>query len=157
MAKKIRTVEVPVNGKIFKFRFTPVGSDVNPEDLLCEKCPLYDICDKVRDPRDLNNEDLNFNDFCLSGGKRDDTADDLLNDEYMGDFLPSIEDFLKYTEEVNKDVYKQLLETHPLVDLNKVIDCVCGPDGYACSFYNPEHSECTSKNGLCILKSLFRV
>ena len=157
MAKKIKTVNVLVNGKNFRFRFTPVGSDVNPEDILCEHCPLMEVCNNFKDPRDLTDETSSFNDFCLSGGNTDKSAEDLLNDEYMGDLIPSMEDFIKYVEEINQDVYNQLLESHPMVDLGKVIDCVCGPDGYGCSFYNQDHSECTSKNGLCILKTLFKV
>ena len=158
-ANKNKTVNVTVNGKSFTFRFKPV-SEVNlkPEDLICEvACPLNSVCDKLKDPRDLNDETACFNDFCLAIGDPDKSAEEILNDESQENLMPDIEDVLKFAEETNHDIYQEIIDSDPYVKLADVIDCVCGEEGFDCSFYSKDHSNCTSKNGLCILKRFFKV
>ena len=153
---KNKSVTINVNEKIFKFGFRPI-TGLQPDELVCDKiCPLNNICDKIEDPRNRGNAEFNFNDFCLAAGDSDRPAEDILNDETIENLMPVMEDVAKYLEENNQDLYQELIKDNPLVKLSDVIDCVCGPDGYSCSMYNQEHTNCTSKNGLCVLKSMFK-
>jgi len=156
-ATKNKSVTVNVNGKNFRFGFQPV-TGLKPDELVCDAiCPLNNLCDKMRDPRDMNDNEASFNDFCLAAGDKDKSAEDILNDESIENLMPVMEDVAKFAEETDTDIYQDLIKANPLVKLGDVIDCMCGPDGYACSMYDPEHTNCTSKNGLCVLKSMFKV
>ena len=158
-ATKNKTVTVTFNGKNYTFRFKPMSeSGMAPEDLLCEKvCPLNEVCNRLKDPRNLEDETATFNDFCLAvGGDPDKSAEEILNDESTENLMPVIEDVLNYLEDQDKDLYREIINANPYVRLSDVIDSVCGPDGYDCSMYNKDHSNCTRTNGLCILKRIFK-
>lgn len=156
-AIKNKTVTIEVNGKSFKFSFKP-ATGMKPDELACDTvCPLNNICDKLRDPRNSEDNTYSFNDFCLAAGDTEKTPEEILNDSSIENLVPVIEDVAKYAEEVDMDIYQEIIKSDPLVKLSDVIDKMCGPDGYACSLYNEDHSNCTAKNGLCVLKSMFKV
>lgn len=154
--KKNRVSIVDIDGTKYRFKFHAI-TGLEPVDLICEKhCPLDGICDKLRDPRNMSDEEGSFMDFCLAAGQKGKSDDEIMNDETITNLAPDMGDVIKWVEGVDSDIYQALIKDNPLVNLNQVIDNVCGPNGYACGFYNEEHSNCTSKNGLCILKSLFK-
>lgn len=163
-AIKNKTVTVQVTKKDgttkpYTFRFVPIACDENkPEELICETaCPLQDVCNRIKNPNEMEDDISCFNDFCLSVGDKDKSAEQTLNDPDHENLMPVVEDVLKFLEDFDMDIYQEIIKTNPYVKLADVIDAVCGQDGYACAMYNPEHSNCTRKNGLCILKTLFKV
>jgi hypothetical protein len=154
--KKSRTSIVDVDGVKYKFKFHAIAG-LAPEDLLCEKfCPLNDICDKLKDPRNMGDDEASFMDFCLAAGQKDKTEEEIMNDESITNLIPDLEGVIKFADATNTDIYQELIKSHPLVDLNDVIDHVCSENGYNCPMYNKEHTGCTNKNGLCVLKSMFK-
>lgn len=151
---KVKSVKVEVKEKNFTFRFHPVYDDVeNPEQLFCESCPLFSFCDLLSDPREPDNKETSFQDFCIATG--DQALQEVLNDDKFENLLPEVSDVLVYTKHMDEDIYKKLIQKDPYVKVAEVIDCMCGPNGYTCPMYNPEHTNCSSTNGICILRKLF--
>lgn len=144
---KIRTIKVKGKTGEFKFTYKPTPSDDEDEKLLCELyCPYDKICDKIRDPRDIDDPDRNFSDFCGELGQ--DSEDDK-EDEILKNFVPvNLEESFKDYP----DIFSQIIDKDPVVRLKKVIKCVCS--GW-CSDFDENFSKCKYENKSCILHELF--
>lgn len=109
-------------------------------------CVYKDVCDKIRDPRNPEDPDGAFTDFCSE------CANDLDEEtqRVLANCIPkpgTIEENL-----YDLDIVQELIEKNPLVSVNKVIDSVCS--GW-CDSYNEKKSNCNARNGMCILRSIF--
>lgn len=154
--ERIKAVNVDVNGKKLSFGFYPVPDDENnPEELFCNTCPLHGFCNLIPDPRDPENKEVTFMDFC--GATGDQSISETLSSDKYENLLPVVSDVIEYTKVLGSDVYQKIIEKDPYVKLSEVIDCMCGEGGYPCPMYNKEHSNCSSSNLVCVLKNLFRV
>lgn len=145
--KKNRRVTVTgKNGETYHFKFKPVViKDSN--EMVCENnCPYNNICDEIRDPRDIDNPDRCFSDFCAELGESDEEEEDLL---YMIPDSGSLEEGFKN----RKDIFQQIIKEDPVIRLKDLIDSVCA-DGW-CPEYLADHSNCNSCNLGCILHNLF--
>lgn len=153
---KNKSFKITVDGKEYTFNFHK--TDVEAEELACEtRCPLNGICDKLRDPRHPDDGEYSFNDFCLCTGDKGRDEADVINDDTLDGYMPVIEDVLKFAEGTNTEIYQEIIKANPYVKISDLIDNVCSEDGFGCTMYDKEHSRCTSKNGMCILKKLFKV
>lgn len=143
--KKLKVIRVDgENGKKFQFQFRPLFG-VADDELVCEtRCPYCDICDKIRDPRALSDEDRCFEDFCGELGETDDPEN--LN---MIPVSGSLEEGFKN----EKDIFTTLIEKNPTIRLNDLIEKICS-SGW-CEDYNKEHSNCVSSNKSCLMQDLF--
>lgn len=154
MANKNKKVEVVINEKTYSFKFLPVYDDKeNPEQIFCTSCPLCDFCDLISDPKNPDNKERSFQDFCIETG--DQTPEDMFSEGKFENLVPEISDVLKFANDFNQNIYKQMLQKDRYVRLGDVIDSFCGPDGYTCPVYNKDHTNCSSENGLCVLRKLF--
>ena len=154
MAKKNKKVEVVINGKTYSFKFYPVyDNPENPEQIYCTSCPLLNFCDLISYPNDPDDQQKTFQDFCIETG--DQTPENIFNDGGFENLVPEISDVLRFANDFNQNIYKQILQKDKYVRLGDVIDSFCGPDGYTCPVYNKDHTNCSSENGLCVLRKLF--
>jgi len=140
----MRTIKVKGKTGEFSFTYKPTPPDEEDGKLLCDLyCPYNKICDKLRDPRDIDDPDRNFSDFCAELGQTEDENKDLL------DFVPvNLEESFKNFP----DIFSQIIDKDPVVRLKKVIKCVCS--GW-CSDFDESFSKCKYENKSCILHELF--
>ena len=119
-----------------------VITDLSSGNICKAYCPYYGLCDKIPDPRDINNITLSsFMDFCMDYVGSDENS-----------FIPiegSIEEFL---DKEGYDLYQSILKYNPRIELKTVIDKVC--KGW-CESYDPSYCNCKSSNFTCILRNLF--
>ena len=143
--KKLKRIEVNgENNEKFYFKFKPLFN-VGEDELVCEtRCSYCDICDKIRDPRALNDPDRCFEDFCGELGEVE-------NPENLN-MIPvpgSIEEGFKD----HSDIFQTLIALNPTIRLNDIVEKVCST-GW-CPDYNPEHTNCIASNKSCLLHDLF--
>lgn len=105
------------------------------------------MCDKIKDPRAGAEEGLTFLDFCSELG----TDEVGVADERTVNSVP-VEGTIETELEDVVNIYESMVDKDPYVKLSDIIDCVCS--GW-CDVYTPDHSNCKSGNGSCILHSLF--
>lgn len=153
---KNKVVCIAVNGVDYSFEFKKKVTEKH--EIICHSCPLDGVCSKLKDPRNLNDTISTFADFCFSMGESvDKSVTEIVNDESLDGYIPVVEDVLKYMENINNDVFQEIIKKDPYIKVNELIDKVCGEGGFDCPYYNKDHSNCTAKNGMCILKNIFKV
>jgi hypothetical protein len=142
--KKITAVDEKDDSKKYYFKFKPLFN-VQDDELVCEtRCSYCDICDKIRDPRAIDDKDRCFEDFCGELGEVDDPEN--LN---MIPVPGAIEEGFKD----NIDIFQELIKTNPTICLSDMIEKVCS-SGW-CEDYNKEHTNCTAANKSCLMHDLF--
>lgn len=135
-------VETPKGKRYLTYR--PVNVE-NATDLICEThCPYKNVCDKIKDPRNLENSELTFLDFCSEIGQEKDDDVEVNMVPVAGTIETELGDVV--------DIFQAMMEKNPPLRLVQVIDNVC--PGW-CDDYTPEHKNCNAKNGTCIMKNLF--
>ena len=145
MIKKLINVpvETPKGKKDVKF-YQLTGDDTEGARA-CEKlCPYAEVCDKIPDPRDPQNKERSFLDFC---GELSESED-----EKFIDVIPCENSIENSLSDVIGDMYQKLIERNHLVSVGKAIDKIC--PGW-CDSYDKEHSACKVTNKSCMLKNLF--
>jgi hypothetical protein len=101
-----RIARVEVDGIEFEFKFTPYVGDLS--ELLCESCPMDGLCDRLKNPYDMKNDEETFRDFCCHGGKNI-SDEEAYKDETIDGLAPDINDVLKFAKKTAPDVYKDCL------------------------------------------------
>lgn len=141
---KIKRVKVltPSGDKFIIYR--PL-EEIPTDKLICdENCPYGKSCGKLPDPRDPDNEELSFTDFCNSLGENEGDSESLVS---MVPAEGELENLFKDRE----DILQIILENNPVYSLTNIIDSCC-PD--MCESYDKSHSYCTLENKMCILRPL---
>lgn len=145
--EKLKRVKVstPKGDRFITMR--PVTDDLEEGEIFCDSiCPYGGkVCQRFPDPRNPENSELTFCDFCSDLGE--DEGKEELNSmvPLEGEIERAFPDF--------PDIVKVIEEEDPLVRVGDVIDSVCA-DG--CDLYRSDHSECTSEYPLCILKGILK-
>lgn len=144
--KKPKTVKIPMaDGSNKQVILRPI-EEIPTSHLICDKeCPYGKCCAFIPDPRDPNNTELSFTDFCNDLGSNEG------DDPELSSMVPKE----GTVEELFKDqpnILQKIIGDKKLVYLNEVIDKCC-PD--ICEYYNKDHSNCTLENKMCILRGLF--
>lgn len=146
MAKKklkVVTVMTPKGERTLEYR--PVTKAI--EGIICDtECPYGKICGKIRDPRDPDNPKLRFTNFC---GDLGEDAEDEEND--MSEYVP-VEGTIEKGLYDFPDIFQTLIKDDPVVKISDIIEKFCKD---WCDSYNEEHTNCNSKNKLCMLHNLF--
>jgi hypothetical protein len=123
------------------FLFVPASSDDSNDPICKTQCPYgIDRCSKMPDPRDPENPEKCFQDFCF----------DLSEDgEQYSDYLPAKGTIENGMRDVN--LFKPVIERGSLVDIREVIHTVCKE---TCDRYCKDLSGCTSDNPFCLLHDI---
>ena len=145
MIKKLINVpvETPKGKRLVKF-FQFSGDDTEGARPCEDLCPYADICDKIPDPRDPENKERSFLDFCGELAENE--------DEKLIDVIPCENSIESSLSDVVGDIYQTLIEKKQLVSVGEAIDKIC--PGW-CDSYDKEHSACKVTNKSCILSNLF--
>ena len=133
MGKDNKLVRIPVITPKGEVKLTFERIDVSEAEgkIMCtSRCPYKDICDKIPDPREPENKELSFIDFCA--GLSDSDEDDYLN------CLPAKGTIEKELKDVLPDTYQAIIKSESLVPVNQVIDSIC--PGW-CDLYKEDHSD----------------
>ena len=144
--KKLKKCKVNTpKGEIF-LTFRPVSSDIPLDQLICDaECPYSKVCDKLPDPRNPEDKDLSFMDFCGNLGDEEET-------QALSDMVPvegTIEEaFLSEFP----DIFQILIDKNPVVKLKNIVDSFCST---WCDVYQSDYSMCCSENKACIMNDLF--
>ena len=116
-------------------------------EICCEDvCPYGNICEKIRDPRKPEDQNSSLLTLCCELGLGDG------DDESLQQFFPApgtIEENLYDLP----DIFQQVTEKNPYVPVKEVISNVCSK---FCEYYEPDCSNCNSKNLSCMLHDLFK-
>ena len=143
MDKKKKLFSLPGKNGNVDVVFLPV--ELSGQKTVCEQhCVYRDICDKLKDPRDPDNDKSNFMEFCNSIPLEE--KDGGIVCQYVP--APGSIENIQGAE----DLFQQLIKANPIIKVNEFIDTVCPT---WCDSYNEFHSNCTSCNEMCILKNLF--
>ena len=145
MIKKLINVpvETPKGKRLVKF-FQFSGDDTEGARPCEDFCPYADICDKIPDPRDPENKERSFLDFCGELAENE--------DEKLIDVIPCENSIESSLSDVVGDIYQTLIDKKHLVSVGEAIDKIC--PGW-CDSYDKEHSACKVTNKSCILSNLF--
>ena len=150
--KKIKSVTVNSFEGPKTITMVPIVIDNTKEvsDVICTQCcPYGSVCSKLRHPEHLDNPNLTLNDWCVDLSFSDDKQTELSD---LGQYYPKAGEIENLYPKEN-DFIQELIKTNSLVNINEFIDNVCS--GF-CDQYDSCHSNCSSKNQLCILKELFK-
>lgn len=143
---KLKRVKVstPDGDKYIMFR--PV-IELPSDKLICvSDCPYGEICGKLPDPRDPQNKELCFADFCNSLGEGEG------EDEELVGFVP-VDGELEKVFLFDKDILKVMIkDENPMYRLSDIINKCCPG---VCDLYSPDYEHCTIKNKMCLLRGLF--
>ena len=125
----------------------PVLEELEEGEVFCDSiCPYGEkICSRLPDPEFPDKPTERFCDFCTRLGE-------IEGQEFCNNMVP-VEGEIERVFPDFPDIIKVLEEENPLVKISDVIDEVCKG---GCDMYSPDHSNCSSKNQLCILKGLLR-
>jgi hypothetical protein len=144
---KIFTVIDSSNGneKERRFLFIPASTssdESNNNEPVCKtQCPYgVDRCSRMPDPRDPENSDRCFQDYCFDLSEESDS---------FADYIP-----VKGTiEEGMRDVnlFKPIIDRGSLVDIREVIHTMCKD---VCDRYKEDLGGCTPNNQFCILHDI---
>lgn len=116
-------------------------------EVCCEEvCPYGNICEKIRDPRNPSDPNSSLLTLCCELGLGDG------DDESLQQLFPAPRTIEENLADF-PDIFQQLTEKNPYVPVKDVIDSVCSK---FCDYYEPNCSNCTSKNLSCILHDLFK-
>ena len=144
--KKLKSIKVSMSDgteKVIVYR--PI-EEIPTSHLICDKeCPYGKCCSELPDPRNMEDEELSFTDFCNDLGAEDGSDSELTSMVPKDGSLEEL--FRGYPNVLQKIIGKK-----KLVYLNDVIDKCC-PD--ICDYYNKEHTDCTLENKMCFLRGLF--
>lgn len=143
-AKKVK-INTPLGERELVFVQSPKAKA--ELEVCCEEvCPYGAVCEKIRDPRNPEDPNSSLLTLCCELGLADG------DDESMQQFFPA-----RGTIEQNladfPDIFQQLTEKNPMVPLKDVIKNVCSK---FCDDFEPECTNCSSKNLSCMLHDLFR-
>jgi hypothetical protein len=136
-------VQTPKGTRKLKFfKFTGEGeNDARP----CEDvCPYAKICDTLPDPREPENKERGFMDFCGELSEQE--------DEKFLDLVPAENTVEENLSDVIGDLYQRIIQDEKLVKVDHVIDEIC--PGW-CGNYVADHSACKVTNKSCLLSGLF--
>ncbi len=145
MIKKLINVPVETpkgkrNVKFFQFS----GEDTEGARPCEQFCPYAEYCDQIPDPRDPENKERSFLDFCGELSENED-------EKYI-DVIPCENSIESSLSDVVGDVFQTLINKKHLVSVDKAIDKIC--PGW-CDSYDQEHSACRVTNKSCMLTNLF--
>lgn len=154
MAKKLKRVKVMTQKGERVLVFRPI-KDIPTEQVICEtECPYGKICDKIIDPRNPNNPDFKFTDFCGDLGEimEEESESEKSKNEDLTEYVP-VEGTIEENLYDFPDIFQTLIEKNPMVRISDVIDKCCSS---WCDSYTKDHSNCNTKNKLCIMHDLFK-
>lgn len=151
-------VQTPVGEKTLKFFRVVATEDGKPIGRPCEGlCPYSESCDFLPDPRDPQNQQKGFMDFCgelqIADLKSNENSDGPIENPYL-DCIPcdgTVEENLE--DILGNETYKRLIESRKVVKIKDFVDNVCS--GW-CDYYEKDHSNCNQSNPLCILAKLYK-
>jgi hypothetical protein len=143
--KKLRKLEVVGDdGKKRFFKFQPMLKELSEEQLVCDYCSYSEICDKIKNPKALNDADSTFEDFCSELGE-------LENPENLNLF--PVQGSLEEGFKEDFDIFQELIKYNPTIRVNDLIESVCAT-GW-CEDYSEDHCNCSANNKSCLLYDLF--
>ena len=143
--KKLKKCKVttPKGDRFLTFR--PVSADIPLDQLICDaECPYSKVCDKLPDPRNPEDKDLCFMDFCGNLGDEESSQE-------LGDMVP-VDGTIEEALSDFPDIFQILIERNPVVRLKKIVDNFCST---WCDVYQSDYSMCCSENKSCIMNELF--
>lgn len=146
---KLITVKTPFGDR--RILYTQNGDSTEKNVLVCRECSYNKVCKFIRDPRDPENKEKTFIDFC-SSIQEDDMENLPPEEDSISTYFPergAIEDALGKDF---PDILKTVIDENPRVYVEDVIEEVC--KGW-CDDYTPERTNCNCNNMSCILRSLF--
>jgi hypothetical protein len=151
VTKKVRVkVTTPKGDKYLTYDWYSVKQMEETHDSLCNFCPYSSsICDNLADPRNPDDPNSSFTDFCTELDTIDLENGKQVNLSYYHPEEGTIEKELDGVI----DISQCTIQRGRRVKLEDVIDCVC-PD--CCDMYKKDHSGCTQDINTCILKELFK-
>jgi hypothetical protein len=143
--KKFKRLEVVGDdGKKRFFKFQPMLKELSEDQLVCDYCSYSEICDKIKNPRTLNDQDSTFEDFCSEIGE-------LENPENLN--LYPVPGSLEEGFKEDFDIFQELIKKNPTVRVNDLVESVCS-SGW-CDDYSEDHCNCKASNKSCLLNDLF--
>ena len=143
--KKFVSVAVETPKGVKKLKFAKYTGDTEERPCRCETvCSYAKICELIPDPRDPENKDMSFVDFCGELSERED-------DKYL-DIVPVENTIEENLSDVLPDICQQIIKDKRLTSADVVVDTLC--PGW-CSDYKKDHSGCKVENRSCILHDLF--
>ena len=144
--KKGKTIKVTDSSKgeekKRQFLFIPASSDESNNEPVCKtQCPYgIDKCSKMPDPRDPENPDKCFQDYCFDLSEEGDN---------YADYIPVRGTIEEGMRDVN--LFKPVIEKGSLVNIREVIHTMCNG---VCDRYREDLGGCTSDNQFCILHDI---
>ena len=148
MGKSKRIKISTVNGPRYLV-FKPIHLETEDEHA-CDHCSYFGKCDKFLNPETPDDKESSFMEFCSDLGIPSEEGEAV--DKEILSYIPQ-EGTLEENISDLADVYQALIKKKGYVSLGKVIDCICKD---TCPLYNEEHSNCSSKNSLCLLEDLIK-
>lgn len=142
---KLKRIKVmtPKGEKFIVYR--PID-EIPTDGIICDvKCPYGEICGKLPDPRNPEDKDLCFIDFCNTLGE------DEGDDEKISTMVPNDGEMENLFKD-EKDILQFIIESNPVYKLSDIIDSCC-PN--ICEYYNPDHTDCNIENKMCLIRGLF--
>lgn len=119
-------------------------------------CPYGKIvCENLKDPRNPDDPEVNFMDFCANVGEYfvtepGEEKSDVKTEDLSENYVPADGTLEENLFDID-NYYQTLIEKKRLVKISDVIDCFC-PD--TCPFYDKDHTQCTPTNEICTLLNL---
>lgn len=149
MDKKLRRVKVmtPEGEKYLMYR--PI-SDIPKDCIICDSdCPYGKVCGELPDPRNPEDKDSCFTDFCNEIGENNEKNGE--ESIEMSTYIPcdgELENFFSDKE----NVLQIIIGKDPVFKLTDIIDSCCPS---MCDYYDKSHQDCTFENKMCIFRPLF--
>lgn len=144
---RLVTVETPKGKKRILYTKT------EDSGLVCNDCPYNRVCKLIKDPRNPEDPEKTYVDFCAGLELKDFTPEpEESSEDSITMYHPvkgAIEDGLGKDY---PDIIKTVIDSDPRVYVSDIIEEVC--KGW-CDEYTPERTHCNCNNMSCILRSLF--
>ena len=146
---KLRKIKIETPNGVRYLTFRPVVKLPEETKLACDSvCPIGGkICRKLRDPRNPEDKDSCFMDFCSNLGEGDDKENGILM-QYRPE-NGTVEENLYDID----NVYDVLIKNNGYVKITEVIDSVCKD---TCPMWCADHSKCNVSNNMCLLQDLLK-
>lgn len=119
--------------------------DDSGTNFICEKfCPIgLERCLTLRHPKEFNNPELCFMDFCTSLSEGDEDFSTCVPvEETINDVLVDLDNY-----------FETYITKNGFIRVKTLIDKACNG---SCSMYTPDHSKCNPTNALCLLQDVLK-
>lgn len=152
--EKQKRVKIETEDGTKYITYRPVESIPEKNTICNVYCRYSKICGRIPDPRNMDDEDSSYLEFCNSLGDNlgveEDEKTNNKGTECLSAMIP-IEGSLEELYKDRKDILQIIIGKDPIYKLSDIIDNCCPG---ICEFYSADHSDCSIDNGMCILRGL---